>query len=113
VLVNFFSSWCVPCQEEHPQLREFEAEHAKAGDAQIISVMSADEVSAVKTFFAKNGGNWPVVVDPQSAIALSYGLVKVPESYLISPAGVVEAKISGEVTATGLDNLIAKIKAGQ
>jgi cytochrome c biogenesis protein CcmG/thiol:disulfide interchange protein DsbE len=110
VLVNFFATWCEPCREEHPQLRKFEEEHAEAGDAQIVSVLSQDDASNAKAFFAENGGNWPVVLDTSADIALSYGLVKLPESYLVDPNGVIEAKVSGEVTAVGLDDIIAKLE---
>jgi len=113
VLVNFFGTWCVPCRQEHPQLRAFDEEHTKAGDGTVVSVIVNDTASSVRSFFAQLGGDWPVVLDPKTLIALSYGLVKVPESYLIDPNGLVEAKISGEVTATGLDKIIAQLKAHQ
>ena len=113
VLVNFFATWCVPCRQEHPQLRQFASEHANRGDAAVVSVMVNDDAATVKEFFAQHGGTWPVLVDPQASIALNYGLVKVPESYLITPNGDVAAKINGGVTAKGLDRVIADIEAGR
>lgn len=108
LLVNFFASWCVPCRREHPELREFAAEHAEAGDAEVVSVVFGDEPSDARRFFDENGGDWPVVLDDDGRIALDYGVAGVPESYLVDPLGVVRVKITGGVTRDGLDELLGE-----
>ena len=108
VLVNFFASWCVPCRREHPELRAFAAEHAEAGDAEVVSVVFGDEPSDARRFFEENGGDWPVVLDDGGRIALDYGVAGVPESYLVDPLGVVRLKITGGVTRNGLDELLGE-----
>ncbi len=107
VVVNFFATWCVPCQGEHPELVEFSDRHAEAEDASVVSVVFDDEAAAVQRFFDRNGGDWPVV-DGEGVI-LDWAVSAVPESYLVSPAGVVVAKITGGVTADGLDDLLDEI----
>ena len=64
---------------------------------------STVEPTQVRDFFADNGGDWPVVVDPDGRIALGYGVSGVPESYLVAPDGTVVTKFVGGVTARGLD----------
>ncbi len=112
VLVNFFATWCTPCRQEHPELGRFAAAHERAGDAAVVSVVFEDDPATVRRFFAENGGNWPVLDDRDGKAVLAFGVVKVPESYLIGPDGVVEAKITGGVTAAGLDKVIADISGG-
>ncbi len=107
VLVNFFATWCVPCQVEHPELVRFSEQHAGPGDAFVISVAFQDEPADLEAFFAKNGGDWPVAVGDTSSIALDYGVVKLPESYVVAPSGVIVAKVSGGVKAEDVDRLIA------
>jgi cytochrome c biogenesis protein CcmG/thiol:disulfide interchange protein DsbE len=110
-LVNFFATWCVPCIREHPELVAFAERHTAAGDADVVSVVYDSTPSKVQEFFAANGGDWPVVEDPDGRIALSYGVSGVPESYLIAPDGTVVFKLVGGVTAAGLDQLLAEAQA--
>ena len=43
----------------------------------------------MKKFFEKNGGDWPVIAQGNGHFALDYGVVKLPESYLVAPDGTV------------------------
>lgn len=113
VLVNFFATWCVPCIREHPELVEFERRHAAAGDASVVSIVYDSRLRQVREFFTDNGGEWPVVLDPDGRIALSYGVSGVPESYLIDPGGTIVAKLIGGVTADGLDQVLDKARGGR
>jgi cytochrome c biogenesis protein CcmG, thiol:disulfide interchange protein DsbE len=107
VVVNFFATWCVPCQAEHPELVEFSERHAEAQDASVVSVVFDDEAEEVGRFFDRNGGEWPVV--DGEGIILDWAVAAVPESYLVSPGGVVVAKVTGGVTADGLDDLLDSV----
>lgn len=111
VVVNFFGSWCTPCIQEHPELVDFQAAHRGPGDATVVSVAFADSPTSVREFFEKRGGDWPILSRDTNGIAVSYGVIKVPETYLVSPSGLVVAKLVGGVTAKGLDQLIARFSA--
>jgi cytochrome c biogenesis protein CcmG/thiol:disulfide interchange protein DsbE len=108
VVVNFFGSWCTPCIQEHPELVSFQNAHRGAGDATVVSVAFADSPTNVREFFEKRGGDWPILSKDTNGIAVNYGVVKVPETYLVSPTGLVVAKLVGGVTAARLDGLIAR-----
>ena len=105
--MNFFATWCVPCRKEHPELVAFHQRHATAGDAAVIGVVYDDSVDAVRAFRAERGGSWPMVADPGGRIALELGVAGVPESFLISPDGIVVSKIVGGVRAAELESLLA------
>lgn len=111
VVVNFFATWCVPCIREHPELVEFSRRHREDGDASVVSVVFDSRTEQVLEFFGENGGDWPVVTDPDGRTALQYGVTGVPESYLIGPDGTVLGKVEGGVTADALDELLARFQA--
>jgi len=111
-LVNFFASWCVPCQHEQPQLVRFA--HSQGGDTAVVAVLFSDTAGPARDYLRANGGDWPVLDDPNGQSALDYGVRGPPESYLLNRDGIVLAKFVGEVTADTLERLVARAKvAGQ
>jgi cytochrome c biogenesis protein CcmG/thiol:disulfide interchange protein DsbE len=105
VVVNFFATWCIPCEKEHPHLVRF----AEGGAAEVVSVIYDDSLPNVRRFFAERGGDWPVVDDPGAKV--DWGLRGVPESFLVGPDGTVLSRVLGGVTQAGLEGLVARAKA--
>jgi cytochrome c biogenesis protein CcmG/thiol:disulfide interchange protein DsbE len=104
VLVNFFATWCGPCQVEHPELVKFAQQH-QGDPVQVVSVAFSDQTDAIKDFFARKGGSWPVIPSNTGSIALDYGVTKVPETYIVAPSGLVIDRLEG-VTADQLNQII-------
>jgi cytochrome c biogenesis protein CcmG/thiol:disulfide interchange protein DsbE len=109
VIVNFFASWCVPCQQEQPQLVRFA--HEPNGKTAVVGVLFSDTPRPARAYMLANGGDWPVLADADGQIALDYGVRGPPESYLLNPDGIVLAKFVGPVSAAGLDALVARAQA--
>ena len=104
VLVNFFASWCVPCQQEQSQLVRFD--HTPSNDRTVVGVLYQDTAGAARAYMAGNGGDWPSVPDDGYQHAYDWGVRGPPESYLIAPNGLVLAKFIGGITADRLDQLV-------
>ncbi len=104
VVVNFFATWCPPCVTEHPELVRFA--EANRGRAEVVSVAFDDTAENVAAFFRDNGGSWPVLTGDTGDASLDYGVVKLPESYVIDPQGTVVAKLDGGVTAAELQAVV-------
>jgi len=109
VIVNFFSTTCVPCIVEHPELVAFAAAHDAAGDATVVSVAFDDRADNVVEFFEENGGGWPVLAENTDQIAVQYGVTGVPESYIVAPSGIIAWRFIGGLTEADLDNAIATL----
>jgi len=112
VVVNFFQTSCIPCVREHPELVDFAATHKERGDAVVVSVAFSDSRRNVEDFFAEYGGTWPVLAADTGAHAVSFGVAAVPETFLVSPKGVVTSKFIGGVTAADLDAEINRLSPG-
>jgi cytochrome c biogenesis protein CcmG, thiol:disulfide interchange protein DsbE len=112
VVLNFFTSTCVPCQQEHPDLVRFADQQADLGDngAELYTVVYDDDRKAVADFFAANGGDWPVVFDDDGSISVAFGVSQVPETWIIDPTGVVRGRIITRVTADYLGNQLQRLK---
>lgn len=110
VLVNFFATWCPPCVAEHPLLVALSGQ--QAGSLQIVSVASGDTADNVTKFFQEKGGDWPVLVSDTDAASIDYGLIKLPESYLVAPDGKVVEKIIGGLDAEKVQEIQQRIAAG-
>jgi len=106
LLVNFFATWCVPCVEEHPQLRKIAEDGAESGQVEVVSVVYGDQAADVERFFEEKGGDWTVLDSDQGRTALDWGVAKVPESFLVSPTGVVVERFQGGVVAQDVEDLI-------
>ncbi|MHB8329812.1 MAG: TlpA family protein disulfide reductase, partial [Acidimicrobiales bacterium] len=112
VVVNFFASWCPPCQQEEPELVSFAYEHRGPTDAALVGVVFDDAASSARAFLASSGASWPAVVDPGGQIALDFGVRGPPETFLVSPNGVVVVHLDGAVTAAGLDYWLRRAARG-
>jgi cytochrome c biogenesis protein CcmG, thiol:disulfide interchange protein DsbE len=104
VVVNFFATWCTPCKVEHPELVRFS--ESRRDDTTVVSVAFNDSDAKLREFFAREGGDWPVVIGDTGRIALDFGVTGVPESYLVDPYGIVRWKTDGGVTADQLDEVV-------
>lgn len=111
VVLNFFNSTCVPCKREHPELvKFFETQLNFDGTgAEIYTIVNDDDEMAVREFFDEGGGGWPIVHDEDANISVDYGVAQVPETWLISPTGVVAQRFTGQVTAELLGSAIASM----
>jgi cytochrome c biogenesis protein CcmG/thiol:disulfide interchange protein DsbE len=113
VVLNFFASWCLPCEQEHPELIRFQQRHAAAGDATVVQVLFNDRPEAARRFADERGdGGWPVLVDGSGRFALDYGVTAPPETFLIDRQGIVLAAVKGGIDEAKLEDLLTRAKQG-
>jgi peroxiredoxin len=110
VVLNFWASWCEPCQHEAIPLSVFaDQEHPNGVD--VLGVVWQDSVGAARTFQQTYGSLYPSVIDPNGTIATSYGVIAPPTTVVIAPNGTVAAVLLGQVTATQLYDAVVEARA--
>ena len=112
-VVNFFASWCAPCQQEQPDLVAFAFAHRSPGDAALVGVVFDDASSTARSFMRSTGATWPAVVDAGGQIALDYGVRGPPETFIVSPEGTVVAHFDGPMTNASLDYWLNRAQGGR
>lgn len=91
-LVNFWASWCLPCQAEHPLLVEL----AQRGDLRLVGINWKDKPEAAAAFLGKLGNPFDAIgVDQNGRAAIEWGISGVPESFLVDRDGVVRFRWVG------------------
>ena len=112
VYVNFFASWCPPCQQEEENLVAFHFQQQRHGatGAALVSVVFNDTDAAAAHFVDQWGAEWPALPDRDGTIANSYGVGAPPMTFLVDPQGTVAGVWSGPVTESQLDSLLASAR---
>jgi cytochrome c biogenesis protein CcmG/thiol:disulfide interchange protein DsbE len=103
VIVNFWASWCVPCRQEMPLLRDELANHQADGLA-IVGVIFKDQADPARAFATSFGATWPSALDPDGAIAKAYRVVAPPQSYFIDRNGILRSMQIGEIQQSDFDS---------
>ena len=108
VIVNFWASWCVPCRKEFPLLKRAAATYARDRLA-ILGVIFKDLPADARRFARQQGADWPLLVDPEGAVAARYRVRSAPTTLFVDRNGtVVERYLSG-FNADQLSKAIAEI----
>lgn len=112
VIVNFWNDWCAPCREETPALTEFWSRHADDPDVVMVGVVRDGTAGDARSYAKEHGLDYTIALDPKGQAALDFGTTGQPETYAISPSGVVTGKQLSVVSVANLEALLASARAG-
>jgi cytochrome c biogenesis protein CcmG, thiol:disulfide interchange protein DsbE len=96
VVLNFWASWCEPCQTEAPMLEQAQGKLEKH-NATVLGITYQDNSPDSEGFVRRYHLTYPVLRDTTSEFASSYGTHQVPESFIINRRGQVVAISRGEI----------------
>ena len=88
VMVNFWATWCGPCQQEMPLLDQMYKKFKPAGFT-LIGVNVDKEAPAVRELMARKPVSFPVLLDPANQVSKAYHVNEMPSSVLIDRKGEI------------------------
>jgi thiol-disulfide isomerase/thioredoxin len=102
VLIDFWATWCGPCREALPHLRDI-ARKFQGQPLVILSVSLDSEVNQWKDFVAKNGMTWMNCRDGRfdGPIAKMFGVQAIPHTFTIDADGVLQDEHIGDAAIEG------------
>lgn len=106
MVVNFFASWCAPCEVEHPVLMGL-----KGRGVRVIGVAYKDAPSNTEAFLTRMGDPFVnAVVDRDGAAGVEFGVTGVPETYVVSRDGQILAKHTGPLGDADAERLVKALR---
>ncbi|MGB6356376.1 MAG: TlpA disulfide reductase family protein [Steroidobacteraceae bacterium] len=88
VMVNFWATWCGPCQQEMPLLDQMYKKYKPAGFT-LIGVNVDKEAPPVKELMARKPVSFPVLLDPANQVSKAYHVDEMPSSVIIDRKGEI------------------------
>jgi len=108
VFVDFWASWCGPCQAAMPVIESLRNEFP-ADQFQVLAVNVDQDPAKAKAFLERRKVGYPSVSDPEGRLPATYGLKTMPTSYLVDRNGVVRFVHEG-FRPSDADKLRAEIR---
>jgi cytochrome c biogenesis protein CcmG/thiol:disulfide interchange protein DsbE len=109
VVINFWASWCDPCNREAPLLQGSWPD-LQAQGVELVGIDGGETASQGIQFIQKYGVTYTSIADTIGGnTSLAYGVTSMPETFFIGRDGKVAARWTGQIDAKSLQMELAKI----
>ena len=93
-IINFWASWCLPCEVEHPSLMGL----SKKSDFVIIGINYKDTEEGSARFLSEKGNPYDlIIIDDKGKMGIEMGLTGVPETFVVNDQGKIIYRIVGPI----------------
>lgn len=106
VLINFWASWCGPCEVEMPDIQAAYEAHA-GQDLVVLAIAVDDSAENVRRFFEKHGLTFQPLLD-DGQVSRAYQVFGLPTSFFVSADGEVVAVHTGVLTESKIEEYLAR-----
>ena len=112
VLLDFWATWCEPCQVVAPILDRVSRKHRDKGLV-VVGVNTSDEAGRAPIFAKKKGLSYPIVFDADDEVARRYGVTNLPTLVAIGADGNIVEVRSGLEDENGIEELVTRAMVKQ
>jgi thiol-disulfide isomerase/thioredoxin len=107
VVLDFWATWCGPCQAESPIVNTIAQRYRDKGLV-VVGVNTSDEDGLAAAFVKKKRLEFPMIYDEGSSIAKAYGVSSLPTLIVVSKAGKIVAVRRGVTSDSALDEIVRR-----
>jgi peroxiredoxin len=109
VFLNFWGTWCKPCEKEMPYInRQYEV-YKKQG-VEVLAVNVGETKLSVQKFADRFGLTFPIMIDREDQVMNAYDVGQLPATFLIDKNGKVKKMITGTMTEEMVKQYMESIK---
>lgn len=109
VLINFWATWCPPCQEELKRVQKEIIDRFKGKDFVFLAISREESKEQVKKFRERNGYTFPMGLDPERRIYSKFATATIPRNFIIDKKGkIVEIEVG--YTKEAFSKMIEKLE---
>lgn len=109
VMLNFWATWCKPCEAEMPYMQTLYPEYKEKG-VEIVAVSLDSTELVVDRFVDKYDLTFPIPHDKTEEIRDLYKVGPIPSTFFINPEGEIEDVVSGALTLESLEGYLQEIQ---
>ncbi|MBN2046490.1 MAG: redoxin domain-containing protein [Anaerolineaceae bacterium] len=96
VIVNFWATWCPPCQQEMPAIeRVYQAYHSDGLEILAVNTTFQDSAADAAAFRDQIGLSFPILLDRAGSASADYQMQGLPSTYFIGRDGIIKAVVVG------------------
>lgn len=112
VFLNFFATWCPPCQEEMPVFEEAYQDYEGDVVFLIVDVFTSErtDVAGVKEWYTDGGYTMPMIIDEEGALQQDYPVRAFPTTFIIDRDGGVLGYLEGAMDRSMVDQVVGMVE---
>ncbi|MER1984484.1 MAG: TlpA disulfide reductase family protein [Solibacillus sp.] len=114
VILNFWATWCAPCEAEMPHFQKYYDQYAGQDNVEIIGVNATyakEKIERVKQFTKSYDLTFPILLEPTGTVAERYEVLTIPTTFFIDAEGKVQRQIKGPLDLDALQGYVAELNS--